>query len=242
MNPARKWRKFLIVGCSHGHLADRLALRKILEFKAAFKPWLTVHLGDFFDLAALRSGARGSKDEGADIDHDLKSGFNFIEQLEPNILFMGNHDDRIERLQDHPKAIVAYCAGKIMGEVGDFCQKFKVDLVPYGISKGWRPLGNYLMGHGYMFNEMAIRDHAETVGNCIIAHLHRTGEERGRRLGGATGYCVGSLADIPAMEYAKIKRATLKWNLGFAWGEYCHNAAAIHLCARADNGYWRLPL
>lgn len=241
MNPTRNWKKFLIVGCSHGHLADRIALRTIKNFKSSYKPFLTVHLGDFFDVAALRGGAKGSKDEGADIDHDLKSGFNFIEELEPNILFMGNHDDRIFRLQDHPKAVVAYCAGKIMGEINDFCSRYNIDLVHYDISAGWRPLGNFLMGHGYMFNEMAIRDHAESVGNCIIAHLHRTGEERGRVRGGATGYCVGTLADIPALEYAKTRRATLKWNLGFAWGEYCADAAVVNICARADNGIWRLP-
>lgn len=232
----------MAVGCSHGHLADRHALRTVLKFKKDYKPELSIHLGDFFDLAALRSGAKGTKDEGADIDHDLKSGLNFIEKYEPRILFMGNHDDRISRLQNHPKAIVAFCAGKIMGEVTDFCYKYKVDLVPYGIQDGWRPLGNYLFGHGYMYNEMAIRDHAESFGNCVIAHLHRTGEERGRRFGGATGYCVGSLADIPALEYAKIRRSTLKWNLGFAWGEYCDDAISINLCRRADNGDWRLPL
>ncbi len=231
----------MAVGCSHGHLACPKALRAVLTFRDKFRPDYTAHLGDFVDVAALRSGAAGSKDETADIDYDLKCGTNFLERLEPNTIFFGNHDDRLERLQNHPKAVVAYCAGKIMGEINDLAGKLKANIVPYGIHCGWRPLGNYLLGHGYNYGEAAIRDHAESVGNCVIAHLHRTGEERGRRLEGATGYCVGTLADIPSLEYAKTRRATLKWNMGFAWGEYCDSATVVNIARRADNGDWRLP-
>lgn len=240
-NITRRWKKWMAVGCSHGHLACPKALRAVLKFRADFKPNHTMHLGDYVDLAALRAGAKGSKDEAADIDHDLKCGTNFIEELEPNILFDGNHEDRLERMCEHPKAIVAYCAGKIVGEINDFCRKGRIDRVPYGIHVGWRRLGDHFFGHGYMFSEAAVKDHAESIGNCVIAHLHRSGMERARRLDGATGYCVGALADIPAMAYAKTKRSTLKWNLGFAWGEYCDTATTVNLVKRADNGQWRLP-
>jgi len=41
-----------------------------------------------------------------------------------------------------------------------------------------------------MYNEQAIKHHAETYGQCVIAHLHRVGWERARTLDGASGYCV----------------------------------------------------
>ena len=241
MNIIRKWKRWMAVGCSHGNHADKTALRTVLKFKSAYKPDRTLHLGEWSDMAALRSGAHGSKDEAADIDYDLQAGLNFVRDLEPETLFDGNHEDRLNQMTNHPKAIVAYCAGKIVGEVNDFCARYKVERVPYGIQTGWRPLGNFLFGHGYMFDMAAIRWHALTVGNCVIAHLHRTGEERAERLGGATGYCLGCLADIPALTYAKTKKNTLRWNLGFAYGEYCDTACTVNIVARADNGDWRLP-
>src|SRR5205823_758530 len=144
-----------------------------------------------WDATALRSGSKGTKDSAASIDADLQCGLTFLEQLEANLIFMGNHDDRVGRFQDHPDAIKAYAARKIVQDLSATASRLRAKVYEYDISTGWHRIGNYLLGHGYMFNELAIRDHAEAVGNCIIAHLHRTGEERGRRMDGATGYCVG---------------------------------------------------
>ena len=57
-----KWKKFLAVSCSHGHLADAKATKAALEFKKRWKPDTTLHLGDAIDLAALRSGAMRNPD------------------------------------------------------------------------------------------------------------------------------------------------------------------------------------
>ena len=56
-----KWKKFMAVSCSHGHLADAKATKAALEFKKRFKPDTTLHLGDAIDLAALRAGAMRKK-------------------------------------------------------------------------------------------------------------------------------------------------------------------------------------
>lgn len=62
-NPIRNWKPFMAVGCTHGHLVDKEARKKALEFKRRLKPKKTFDLGDLIDTAAFRSGARGSKDE-----------------------------------------------------------------------------------------------------------------------------------------------------------------------------------
>jgi len=42
----------------------------------------------------------------------------------------------------------------------------------------------------------------------------------GRIVGALMGYSVGTLADIPAMGYAKARRATSAWSGGIVCGEY----------------------
>lgn len=240
-NITRRWKKWLAAGCSHGQFICPKARQAVLKFRADYRPDHVIHLGDFWDATALRSGAAGTKDESASIEDDLKSGISFLMELAPRWIFMGNHEDRIERFQDHPNAFKAFVAGRMIGDLHAAREKLRALLVPYHIEEGWRPLGNHLFGHGYMYNEMAIRDHAELVGNCVIAHLHRTGEERGRRRGGATGYCLGLLGDIAQLQYAKTHKATTKWQNAFAYGEYCDRATTVNLVRRAETGDWRLP-
>lgn len=231
----------MAVGCSHGALICPAARAVALKFLDDYKPHHVIHLGDFLDQTAMRGGAHGTKDEGADIEADLRAGLGFLRELRPRWIFMGNHDDRVERFCEHPNAFKSFVAGRIIGDLHRVREELRAVLIPYHIEQGWRQLGDTLFGHGYMYNEMAIRDHAELVGNCVIAHLHRTGEERGRRRGGATGYCIGLLGDIAQLEYAKTNKATTKWQQGFAYGEYCDQAATINIVRRAETGDWRLP-
>ena len=242
MNIVRNWRKFMAVGCSHGHLAKQENLDAVLLFKHSFRPETVIHLGDFWDLAALRSGAAGTPDDAVDIEHDLGAGMEFLKALEPQMIFVGNHEDRIYHKAASPRAEISYAAGKMIGQLNDFCSQMKAELVPYHIKTGWRKFGDTLFGHGYMFNEMFIRDHAETFGKCCIAHGHKVGQAEGRRSDNPVAYCVGTLADIPAMTYAKTKRALLSWSAGIGHGEYCDDETIVNLCRKSDSGEWRLPL
>jgi hypothetical protein len=94
-----------------------------------------------------------------------------------------------------------------------------------------------------MYGENATRDHAEALGNCVHAHTHRPGIAKGRRSDNPTGYCAGTLASIPAMEYAKTNRSTLSWAGGMVWGEYCDDASQLYLHEQPQGvTEWRLPL
>lgn len=237
----RKWKRWLACACSHGPFICPKARTALLKFKANYRPDHTMHLGDFCDVTALRGGANGTKDEAADIEDDLKAGLTFLVELEPQWIFMGNHEARLECFLEHQNALKAFVAGRIIGDIHFVRDQLKAELIPYHIDHGWRQLGNFNFGHGYMYCEAAIRDHAEYVGNCVFGHLHRPGEERGRRRGGATGYCIGLMADIAQLKYATTRKATSKWQNAFAYGEYCDTATTINLCRRAENGDWRLP-
>lgn len=232
------WKRFLALGCSHGQYADPESLSEILRFKREFKPHTTMHLGDALDFTAFRAGAKGTKDATERIEFDLDAGLDFIKELRPNVYFLGNHEDRINRFIGHPDAITSYAAAKVMNEVSETCRKMRTQIVPYDNELGWLRFGDALFGHGYMFNQNAIRDHAETFGKCVFAHLHRTGIERARQRDGAVGYCVGWLGQKQKAGYAKTFRSRLAWNNGYAWGRYSDSQTIIRLEEKhAVNGW-----
>lgn len=52
MNITKKWKKALVVGCSHGVHADPAAIEAVLAFRESYEPHTVVHLGDFVDTTA----------------------------------------------------------------------------------------------------------------------------------------------------------------------------------------------
>jgi hypothetical protein len=241
----RKWKRIVAVGCSHGAYIDDVAANAILTFVGAFKPHCVVHLGDFCDMTAFRSQARGTADEAAPIHPDIERGLGFLEEIKANCVFCGNHEARLFKLADHYNSIVAELAGNVIREIEKTCHKLHAELIPYNILRGHRIIGGYRYLHGYFFNELAARDHAETFGNCVFAHTHSVCEARGRRIDMPRALCVGTLARIPNLDYALQRRKTLSWSQGFVWGEYCDNESMLWL---HDNGQnldsrtWRLPI
>jgi hypothetical protein len=243
MTPTKSWKRFMVVGCSHGDLIDPTAAEAVLKFKANWKPQKTVHLGDFVDTAAFRAGAKGTNDESRPISPDIEAGLLFLNRLRPDLIFNGNHEARLWRLQEHHNAIVADCAAQIVNRIRMAATRLKAELVEDWGIRAWRKIGNYSVGHGYLFGEQFLRDTAESHGNTIIAHAHRAGMAKGRRDDSPTAYCVGTLSNIPNMDYAGARRSTLSWSGGLVWGEYCNDRAVcwLHEQPQTQNE-WRLPL
>lgn len=229
MNITHRWKRFFAVGCSHGHLANPRSIAWALKLKKEIDPHLTLHLGDFIDLAAFRSGAGQGKDSAESVKKDFKEGIKFLNQLHPQIIHIGNHEHRVYELLDHPNAVASFAAQGVVSDLNDVAKDLGAKIMPYDMWKGWTTLGNFKFGHGFMFSENAIRDHAETFGNCVIAHLHRPGNSTGRRDDTPEAFCSGTLADIPAMGYASKRRATLSWGAGAIHGEYCEKYCHVQL-------------
>lgn len=238
-----KKRRIMLVGCSHGLHLSKQNKDAVLKFKANWKPHEIWHLGDYIDTAAFRHGAHGTSDEAEPIPPDLMTGLLFLEELGASVAFDGNHEDRIYQKLNHPNAIIAYAAQQVANMIENHFKKAHITRVPYNIKTGWRRFGNFLAGHGYMFSEMACRDHAEAVGNVVFAHTHKTGIAKARNLQNSTGICVGTLADIQQMDYAKARRATLAWNPGICWGEYDDKKAQLWLHEQnCGDSNWVLPV
>jgi len=241
-----KWKKFLAVSCSHGHLADAKATKAALEMKRRFKPDTTLHLGDAIDLAAFRSGAMrspDSADRAASISEDFRAGINFLHLLEPNVFFIGNHEHRAYEHQYSPNAILSHCATSCLADIHQACKDMRTEIVQYDIARGWREYGGTLFGHGFMFNQMATRDHVEMLKKpCVFGHLHRVDRSAGRSVGAPIGWSIGCLANVDAMGYARRNRSTLAWQHGIAWGEYNDRDCIVNVLSPTSQGEWRFPV
>lgn len=238
------FKRFMAIGCTHGALMDQDAFAAVMGFKARFKPDTRVHLGDVSDYAAFRSGAKGTHDEAVQLGPDLEAGIGALREYEATDVLLGNHDIRVWKLAEHHNAVIARAAGSVKAEFLKACEDLGARVVDhYHINKSWITLGDTKLLHGFMFNEMAIRDHAEHFGKCVIAHLHRAGIQTGRRADNPVCYCVGTLANIDAMDYASTRRATAAWSHGFVWGEYNDKECHINLChaPQGQAGAWRMP-
>lgn len=243
--PSGGWKRFLSVGCSHGFLADPEALKATLKFKRAWKPHRTFHLGDFMDVTAFRGGARGTSDEAVQLKPDLVHGLNYLRELEPTDILLGNHEIRLWKMAQHYNAIVSKAAQDIIDDIQKVVDDLGANyLNHYDINRSWIQLADTKFLHGFMYNENAIRDHAEHFGKCVIAHLHTAGEVAGRRADHARAWCVGTLANIAAMGYANTHRSTSRWSHGFVYGEYNDEVCHPLLSQAPPNqaGAWRLPL
>jgi hypothetical protein len=243
MEVIRNWKRFMAVGCSHGDKIDANAAAAVLRFKELWRPETTAHLGDFIDTAAFRSGAVGSNDEYTPIAPDIDAGLQFLDKLRPTILLNGNHEIRLWRLRNNHNAIVSDCANRIISSIETKAAALGALYVREWGIHAHVMLGDYKLMHGYLFSENACRDHAEAHGNVIHAHTHRAGVQKGRRDDCPTGYCVGTLSNVPAMEYASVRRSTLSWSGGLVWGEYCDDRLVCWLHEQPQGQVeWRLPI
>ncbi len=244
----RKWKRGIAVGCSHGLLIDEGNRKAVLEFAERWKADTAIHLGDAVDLECFM--ANGKAESRVKPQDDFDAGISFVTDFfeaggraKDRILFCGNHEDRLWKLTNSPREVVAYAAQQGVNAFHDAAKRLKAELVPYDNLTGHRRRGDALFMHGYMYNEMFIRDHAEAFGGkVVLAHGHKAGIATGRTLKPSIAYCTGTLANIPAMKYAKTLRARLSWSAGVVPFEYCDTETAIWLFEKTRESGWRFPL
>jgi hypothetical protein len=244
MNVTRSWKRLMAVGCSHGPFIDQAAKDAVVGFR---KNWIrpgkgdrVIHLGDFTDLSAFMSKAKG---EGDPIKPDVDQGLSFLEQLKVTDVLAGNHEARIYRELSSKNEIVQLAADILVEKIEGRVRKLRASWLPYRGVWNHLHIGNFKFTHGTMYGENATRDHAEAHGNVVHAHTHRAGVAKGRRDDNPTGFSVGTLTRQGAMEYADTKKSTLSWSQGFVWGEYCDDLCVLWLHEQPTTSTeWRLPV
>lgn len=241
---ATKYEKFMAVSCSHGKYADPSAIEAVLTMRDRWKPSIVVHLGDWCDTTAFRSGAVGSSDESEPVAPDIDGGIQFLRKLRPTHVLDGNHEDRIPRLLDHRNALISYAAQQATDYIDRSFVEIGCRRIPYdGVFQKY-VVGEVTFTHGTIYNENSARDMAEIYGGKVIfGHTHRSQMGEGRTIKESTGYCVGTLTKRGEMDYAKCRRATLGWRQGLVYGEIGPKDSAVWLITRGEfNHEWRLPL
>jgi hypothetical protein len=200
-----------------------------------FDPHERVCLGDLHDYAALRSGASGTADEFSDLELDFDAGIQWLRRYRPTKRVHGNHDHRIYKLLNDPRAKLALLAKAVTLSIQEVDDENETDVKPYHMRRGWFQFGDLLAGHGWMFNEHAVRDHAETFGKCVIAHLHVPSMVYGRTAKPTPAWCVGTMADPDRLDYAQTRRNTLRWAHGVVLVEYTDTHAEVQLITATCN-------
>ena len=217
---SKPWKKFAVVGCSHGHHIDPIARQSVLDFKKSYEPDLFIHAGDFIDMEAFMGGGSG---EGDPVAPDFQAGIDFLMDGMFDVVLCGNHEDRLWRLEHSSNEVVAECARMLKDKIVKTCDIIDAELIPYtGVFQKYR-FSNALVTHGTIYNENASRDMAEMYNEAnviIYAHTHKVGFAKGRRSDCPSAYCVGTLTQRGAMAYAKNRRATMAWSQGIVYGEY----------------------
>lgn len=236
------WRRVMAVGCSHGEFVHPVIRAQVLEFKRRFKPHYRFDLGDLMDTACFRSGAAGTKDESHSSRDDKAAALKWIAEYEPTHLAWGNHEWRLYELSTHPKAIVRDLADEMWGQLEAAAAKVKAKTVPYDIEDGWHYLGGMAWGHGFMYNQFAVRDHAEMLGcPVVMGHLHAPHQVEGRTIKDTCSYCVGAMADDRNLTYGRRRRNSVIHGHGIVYGEVSEDKAHLHLLRSQNNNPLRIP-
>ncbi len=232
----------MAVGCSHGELSHAGIQDQVIRFRDSYRPELRFELGDILDTTAFRSGAKGTKDEKADPGRDFWAGKTWLERYEPTHIAWGNHDARLVELSDSPNGVIAHAAATLWNDLQDTAARLHAKTVPYDFERGWFDVGGTYWGHGYWFNEGAVRDHAEYLGGPVVmAHIHTPKVEEGRTRAWSKSFCVGTLADIDKLSYARRRRATARWGHGIVFGEISDKEAHLWLASCPKGEKLRFP-
>ena len=241
---ATTYERFIAISCSHGKYADETAIDAVLKMRERWNPSIVVHLGDWCDTTAFRSGAVGSSDESEPVAPDIDGGLSFLRKYRPTHVLDGNHEDRIPRMLSHRNALVAYAAQQATDYIDRTFVEIGCRRIPYDGVFQKLVIGDVTFTHGTIYNENSARDMAEIYGGKVIfGHTHRSQQAEGRTIKESTGYCTGTLTRRSEMDYAKARRATLGWRQGLVYGEIGPKDSAVWLITRGEfDKKWRLPL
>lgn len=240
----KKYTKFLAVSCSHGKYIDADAKNSVIGMRDRWNPELVIHLGDWCDTTAFRSGAKGTSDEIEPVVPDIDGGLQFLRELRVTHALDGNHEHRIPLLMKSPNSIISYAASQAQYHIDEEIKKIGARRIPYdGVFQQYK-VGDCTFTHGTIYNENSARDMAEMYGGKVIfGHTHRAQTGEGRTIKESTGFCAGTLTRRGSQEYSKCRRATLAWRQGLVFGEIGEKDSAVWLCTRGEfNHEWRLPV
>jgi len=218
-----KLTKFIYASDSHGDMVDYSAFSALLEFTKDFKPDHRIAGGDHYDLRSLRKGLGSDKEGAESLQLDLDAGKQFFERWRPTTYLWGNHEHRLDTMQNHGSAIVRdYCQGVKDGINAHARKCGAKTILPYHAEKGVFRIGPVAFIHGYAHGENATvkqgLHYAEHGGALVHGHTHTLASIALTKHGGGNAFSAGCLCLKDEMAYATHRLAHSRWGSGFVAG------------------------
>lgn len=228
--------RWMAIADSHGDMADPQAVKRARDFMDEYRPEVRVHLGDAWDLRAMRAGADSDDQNLEDLNADLDAGMELMAWYKPTHFLHGNHEFRIDKtINGYGRgAIVAkYVTEKIAGALEG------VETYPYSKRRGVLRLADTAMVHGYGHGQYAPKQHAAAYGKCLMGHIHTTCIMRAPSVPEpSTCYSIGCLCRLD-MTYNECHLNTLGQTQGFAFGTIKGGRLMVQL-AWCEGGEWNV--
>jgi hypothetical protein len=222
---------------THGDMADASAVNAMLQFKKMWKPDISIHGGDAFDLRALRKGA-SAEEEFEDVQADIDAGLDLMRRYRPDVYLRGNHCERLwDAAQSHNPILSRFASltiEEVMGAIG------KAQMYPYDKRAGVHRMGNLKIIHGYHSGINAARQSALCYGSVIGGHCHVIDAASIPGLERRIGRIAGAMCKLD-MPYNRAHANTLRQQLGFAYGVLWPNGNYQYFQAECTDGMWLFP-
>lgn len=235
---------FLFTTDSHGKYIDWRDAEYVLKLKQRFKPDYTIHGGDFLDFGPLRSKATANEKAG-DILEDIKEGKKWISLLKPDVITLGNHDDRIYghlgalanrqdednergRSKRSQTCLEEIGARSVVDDINATFKKAGTKVIPYGSGKGFNiggvkygdtTIGGIWFAHGNASGDGVCKAMShQFLGNVMFGHVHTSDCITMQNIMRSFSQSVGSLCRDEDMDYQRIDTRYLKHERGVVVG------------------------
>jgi hypothetical protein len=224
------FKKFLYCADSHGNLIHDESRRKLLKFASDFKPHYRIHGGDLWDFSPLRGGA-SPEDRAGGISEDYNAGIQFLDEYKPNMLTLGNHDDRIWQIgRDNSNGVLREHCAELSKQTEIEFKRRKITWTPYIVGKYLRlPEGGPKFIHGFRSSMVSpAKLHHADWGSCIHGHVHKPDTYVATHADGGLSMSSGCIGDIEKMHYADRYSSKMGWRQGFIYGMINDKTGAWH--------------
>ncbi len=231
------WTKWVFVSDTHGDQIDPAASEAFFKFLKLYKPEIRIHGGDFLDVRPFRRGA-DEEEKRESMLVDLKCGREFIEQLKPTHLTLGNHDIRLWDMAEASKGPLSDFSTQIVSELEELFRSIGCNtVIPYDKSKILE-IGKLKCVHGFAHGVTAARKMASVYGSILFGHTHSIQSHSVEGLSNRVAMNTGCLCKIN-MDYNRANLGSMSQRHGWAYGVLDNKTGEYQAWQAQDiNGRW----
>lgn len=221
----------------HGDRQDEGAVDLFKSFVRDFKPEVRIFTGDIWDFRAIREGAKKDEKQHS-MRADFYAGMKFLEWYKPNVITLGNHDQRLWDLVSKEgvkkSGPLTDLAVELIDKFECLTKKLGTTVLPYDKRKGVWKYNGQKFTHG--FDGMDPANMAAIYGNIIYGHGHAIemapapSDETPR-----VARMVGCLCRLD-MSYNRAQTKSLRQQHGWAYGAFLPSGKNEVFQARVQHG------